>query len=93
MATSTNFYRIYLKEPVRKYLGINLKKKKIYMFIVNNKMYLSTDAIPKNKKIYKLTVKLGLYSWFIDIPTNYAIYQPTSYKLLNTANKVLELVQ
>lgn len=93
METSANFYRIYLKEPVRQYLGISLKKKKIYMFIVNNKMYLSTDAIPKNKKIYKLTVKLGLYSWFVDISTDYALYKPTSYKLLNTAHKVLELVQ
>ena len=93
MANSTAFYRIYLKEQVRKHLGINLKNKKIYMFKLKDRVYLSTDCVPKKEKTYELKVKLGLYSWFIDIPTELLDYTPSSIKLLNTIGKVLELVK
>lgn len=93
MENSTTFYRIYLKERIRKHLGINLKNKKIYLFKLKDRMYLSTDCVPKKEKTHELKVKLGLYSWFIDIPTELLDYTPSSIKLLNTIGKVLELVK
>lgn len=92
MANTVPFFRMYLKEPIRKFLGINLKRKKIYIFKVKNKTYLSTNVIPKNSKYALLSAKLGIYSWYIDIPETYVDYTPTNYKLLNTRGKVLELL-
>lgn len=91
MANTVPFYRLYLNEPLRKFLGINLKNKKIYIFKVNHKTYLSTDAIPKSGKATKINVVLGRYSWYINIPTTYVEYVPTGYRLLNTRGKVIEL--
>lgn len=92
MDNPISFYRVYLKEPIRKFLGINLKHKKIYVFKVKNRTYLSTNAIPKTAKYKKLTAKIGMYSWFIDVPETYLEYVPATYKLLNTRGKVLELI-
>lgn len=92
MANTIPFYRLYLNEKLRKFLGINLKNKKIYIFKVNHKTYLSTDTIPKSGECARLNVKLGNRAWFINIPTTYLEYEPKSYKLLNTRGKVLELV-
>ena len=92
MANSIPFYRLYLNEKLRKFLGINLKNKKIYVFKVNHKTYLSTDTIPKSGNCTQLNVKLGNRAWFINIPITHIEYEPTSYKLLNTRGKVLELV-
>lgn len=91
MANTIPFYRLYLKETLRKFLGINLKNKKIYVFKVNHKTYLSTDTIPKSGQCERLDVKLGYYAWYINIPITYLEYEPTSYRLLNTRGKVLEL--
>lgn len=91
MADTVPFYRLYLNEKLRKFLGINLKNKKIYIFKVNHKTYLSTDTIPKTGKALCLKAKLGYTSWILDIPISYLEYEPTSYKLLNTQGKVLEL--
>ena len=91
MANKVPFYRMYLNEKLRKFLGINLKNKKIYVFKVNHKTYLSTDTLPKSGNAERLEVKLGYYAWFINIPITYLEYEPTSYKLLNTRGKVLEL--
>lgn len=91
MANTLPFYRLYLNEKLRKFLGINLKKKKIYVFKVNHKTYLSTDTIPKNCQFSVLEVKLGYNAWFINIPQTYLEYEPTGYTLLNTRGKVLEL--
>ena len=82
---------MYLNEKLRKFLGINLKNKKIYVFKVNHKTYLSTDTIPKTGECSRLNVTLGSKSWFINIPITYLEYEPTNYKLLNTRGKVLEL--
>ena len=92
MANTVPFYRMYLNEKLRKFLGINLKNKKIYIFKVNHKTYLSTDTIPKSGECASLKVKLGNRAWFINIPITYLEYEPKSYKLLNTRGKVLELV-
>lgn len=92
MANTIPFYRMYLNEKLRKFLGINLKNKKIYVFKVNHKTYLSTDTIPKSGIVERLNVKLGNRAWFINIPMTYLEYEPTSYRLLNTRGKVLELV-
>jgi hypothetical protein len=78
---------------LRKFLGINLKNKKIYVFKVNHKTYLSTDVIPKTAKVQRLDVRLGATAWFINIPLTFLEYEPTNYKLLNTRGKVLELTQ
>lgn len=91
MANSVPFYRLYLNEKLRKVIGINLKRKRIYLFKVKTKTYLSTDTIPKSGKVTILRVKLGLYSWYIDIPANLVEYIPTGFRLLNTHGKVLEL--
>ena len=91
MANTVPFYRLYLNEKLRKFLGINLKNKKIYVFKVNHKTYLSVDVIPKSAKFKQLTVKLGYSAWFINIPITYIEYEPINYKLLNTHGKVLEL--
>ena len=91
MANTVPFFRLYLNEKLRKHLGINLKKKKIYVFKVKDKTYLSTDTIPKSGNVAQLTAKLGAYAWFINIPITYLDYTPSSYKLLNTNGKVLEL--
>ena len=93
MANKVPFYRLYLDEKLRKFLGINLKNKKIYVFKVNHKTYLSTDVIPKSVSVAHLNVKLGATAWFINIPQTYLEYEPTNYKLLNTRGKVLELTQ
>lgn len=92
MANPVPFYRLYLNEKLRKFLGINLKNKKIYVFKVNHKTYLSTDTIPKTGICDRLNVKLGNRAWYINIPKTYLEYEPLSYKLLNTRGKVLELV-
>ena len=91
MANTVPFYRLYLKENLRKFLGINLKNKKIYVYKVNHKTYLSTTSIPKSGKFEILNVKLGYYAWYINIPITYLEYEPTGYTLLNTRGKVLEL--
>ena len=92
MANTIPFYRLYLNERLRKFLGINLKNKKIYVFKVNHKTYLSPDTIPKTGICEELNVRLGNRAWFINIPITYLEYEPTSYKLLNTRGRVLELV-
>lgn len=91
MANTVPFYRMYLNEKLRKFLGINLKNKKIMVFKVNNKTYLSRDTIPKTAEVEILKVKLGHRSWFINIPTKYLDYEPYGYKLLNTRGKIIEL--
>lgn len=91
MANTVPFYRMYLNEKLRKFLGINLKNKKIYIFKVNHKTYLSPDVIPKSGNAEHLEVRLGNRAWFINIPITYLEYEPTSYKLLNTRGRVLEL--
>ena len=92
MANTIPFYRMYLSEKLRKFLGINLKNKKIYVFKVNHKTYLSTDTIPKSGMCERLNVRLGNRAWFINIPITYLEYEPQSFRLLNTRGKVLELV-
>ena len=91
MANTIPFYRLYLNETLRKFLGINLKNKKIMVFKVNNKTYLSRDVIPKSAEVEILKVKLGYYAWYINIPIKYLDYEPYGYKLLNTRGKVIEL--
>lgn len=91
MANTVPFYRLYLNEKLRKFLGINLKNKKIYVFKVHNVTYLSTTTIPKTGKVEILTVTLGETQWFLNIPRTMLEYEPQSYKLLNTKGKVLEL--
>ena len=91
MAITVPFYRMYLNEKLRKFLGINLKNKKIYVFKVNHKTYLSTTSVPKTGDIKILNARLGDYRWFINIPITFLEYEPKSYKLLNTRGKVLEL--
>ena len=91
MAIKVPFYRLYLNEKLRKFLGINLKNKKIYAFKVNHKTYLSTDSIPKTGEVVRLDVKLGYNAWFINVPITILEYEPLNYKLLNTYGKVNEL--
>ena len=91
MANTIPYYRLYLDETLRKFLGINLKNKKIMVFKVNNKTYLSRDTIPKSAEVETLKVKLGYYAWYINIPIKYLDYVPYGYKLLNTRGKVIEL--
>ena len=91
MVNTIPYYRLNLNEKIRKYLGINLKNKKIYVFKVNHKTYLSVNAVPKSAEFAILTVKLGYYRWYINIPITFCEYEPTGYRLLNTSGKVLEL--
>ena len=91
MANQVPFYRMYLNEKLRKFLGINLKNKKIYVFKLHHKTYLSMDVIPKTTKCERLNVSLGATVWFINIPITYLEYEPTNFKLLNTQGRVLEL--
>lgn len=93
MANTIPFFRLYLNEKLRKFLGINLKKKKIYVFKVKDKTYLSTDVIPKTGNVGILTVKLGYNAWYINIPETYLDYVPSNFRLLNTRGKVLELIK
>ncbi len=92
MANTVPYYRLYLNERIRKFLGINLLHKKIYVFKVHHKTYLSTDTIPKTTQAKQLNVRLGYSSWYINIPTSFLEYEPASYKLLNTRGRVLELI-
>ena len=91
MANNLSHYRLFLNEKLRKFLGINLKNKKIYVFKVNHKTYLSTTSIPKSIKFDILKVILGNTCWFIDIPTTYLEYEPNTFKLLNTQGKIIEI--
>lgn len=91
MAHTVPFFRLYLNEKLRKFLGITLKNKKIYVFKLNHKTYLSMDTIPKTGECTRLQIKLGYYAWYINIPITYLEYEPASYKLLNTRGKVIEL--
>ena len=93
MAITIPFFRLIINERLRHLLGINLKNKKIYVFKVNHKTYLSVDTIPKTGEAKRLDVKLGNRYWYINIPYTYLEYIPTSYKLLNTRGKVLELIK
>lgn len=93
MANPVLFYRLYLNEKLRKFLGINLKNKKIYVFKVKHKTYLSTTSIPNSGEFEILEVRLGNRAWFINIPITYLEYEPQGYRLLNTRGKVLELVK
>ena len=72
-------------------MGINLKRKRIYVFKVKHKTYLSTDTISKSGKVTVIRAKLGWFSWYLDIPTKLVEYEPTGFRLLNTHGKVLEL--
>lgn len=91
MATSVPVYRMFLNETLRKHLGINLKNKKIYIFKVKHKTYISTDMVPKSTSFKILNVILGSTCWFIDIPASYVEQEPSSYRLLNTKGKVIEI--
>lgn len=91
MVNTIPFYRMYLNERLRKFLGINLRNKKIYVFKLHHQTYLSVDTIPKSTKCEQLTVRLGNRAWFINIPTTYLEYEPVSYKLLNTRGRVIHL--
>ena len=93
MAHPIPFYRLYLNETLRKHLGINLKNKKIYVFKLKQKTYLSTDTVPVSVKFEKINVKLGYSAWFINIPLTMLDYEPIGYRLLNTQGKVLELIR
>ena len=92
MENTTTHYRLFLNEKLRKHLGVNLKKKKIFIFKVNHKTYLSTTSIPRSGKYETLEVILGNVCWFIDIPNTYLEYEPTNFKLLNTRGKVIEII-
>ena len=91
MAIQTPFYRLYLREQLRKFLGINLKHTIIYIFKIKHKTYLSTDAIPNTGIFTALKVYLGRRAWYINIPEKYLEYIPENFKLLNTIGKVIEL--
>lgn len=93
MANTTPFYRMYLNEKLRKFLGINLKNKKLYIFKIKDKVYLSPDVIPKSGNTKKIKVTLGSRCWFINLPISpeYLDYEPTNFKLLNTRGRVIEL--
>lgn len=91
MANTIPFYRMYINEKLRKFLGINLKNKKIMVFKLNHKTYLSRDTIPKSAEVEILPVRLGYTAWYINIPMKYLEYVPNNYKLLNTRGKVIEL--
>ena len=93
MALDVPYYRIYLKDKIRKFLGINYKNKKIYAFKVNHKTYLSTDTIPKSGNYICLKVVLAYTSWAVDIPVSCIEYEPYGFRLLNTAGKVLEITK
>lgn len=92
MANTVPFYRMYLNEKLRKILGINLRNKKIYIFKLNHKTYLSMDAIPKTGDCRQLTVRLGNRAWFINIPVTMVEYEPVGYKVLNTNCTIIELL-
>lgn len=93
MANTVPFYRIRLNDRLRKFLGINLLNKKIYVFKVKGKTYLSTDTIPKSGICEQLSVKLGSDHWYVNIPTTYLDYEPNNIRLLNTHGRVLELTK
>lgn len=87
------FYRLYLNEKLRKFLGINLKHRTLYLFTIKNITYLSADMIPKSTKFKKINVILGNCTWYIDIPTTNIRYIPNNFKLINTPGKVIKLIK
>ena len=91
MARKTDYYRLYLNEILRKFLGINLRNKKIYIFKLNNIVYISTDVIPKHTEVIVSEVKLGNRAWYIRLPKTYLDYTPVNSKLLNTKGKLIKL--
>lgn len=91
MANSNVTYRFYIPEQLRKYLGITLRKKDIFLFKINNELYLSTDTIPidlKNLTIIKATV--GQHQMFVDIPKTILDYTPNTYKLIHAKGKIIK---
>ena len=87
------FYRLYLNEKLRKFLGINKKHHYLYLFNIKNKTYLSADMIPKSGKFKKINVILGNCSWHIDIATTDIPYEPSNFKLINVPGRVIELTK
>lgn len=80
MENTVPFYRIYLSDPIRKYLRINLKHTQVYVFKHKHYTYLSTDVIPKDANFSLCSAKLGLYQWCLDIPKHLLEYEPDKDK-------------
>lgn len=93
MASKVPFYRMYLPEKLRKNLGINLKNRRVYIFSVKGRTFLSMNVLPKNAQFSVLKVKLGNSAWYIDLPSNLTHFEPNSYKVLNIPGFVIELLK
>lgn len=92
MANTDVFYRLYLREPIRKALGINLNRTNVYFFNFKNKAYLSTTAIPKHGKVKLLKAYIAIDCWCIDIPKRLLKYTPGTYRFLEHVDKILEIL-
>ena len=92
MADPNINYRFYISEQLRKYLKLNLRKNAIFLFKINNIMYLSTDTIPINlKDLQILKVKIGQEKMFIDIPNTAIAYEPKAYSIVHAKGKIIKL--
>lgn len=92
MANTIHYYRLYLTEPVRKALGINLRYKQVYLFHIKGRTYLSTNVIPKNGKTHILNAKIVGWRWAIDLPKHLCIYEPKEYRFVATSGRVIEIL-
>lgn len=91
MAASPLYYRFYIPEHLRKYLGITLRKKWLFIYKFNNEIYLSTDTIPNDlATITILNAKTGQRNMFVDIPKTILDYEPSAFKIVHSKGKLIK---
>lgn len=94
MAASPLYYRFYIPEHLRKYLGITLRKKYLFIYKFNNEIYLSTDTIPRiinhMTTITILNAKTGQRNIFVDIPKTILDYEPSAFKIVHSKGKLIK---
>ena len=88
-----NTTRVYLENNIRKYLGLDLKHTKVYVFNFNGAIYISTNTIPTHLSYTVLAAQVGYNKMYVDIPTAYIPYPIAGYAVTNTKYPMLKLLK
>ena len=91
--TRNNTTRIYFARNVRRYLGLTLYQRNLFLFVLDDTAYISTTFVPKYTSYKKLKAKIGKYEMFVDIPTKYVPYEFSRFEILNTKYTVLKILK
>lgn len=91
MENNISQYRFKINDRLRRFLGINLKRKKVFIYTIKENTYISTDTVPANLKYTILIAQPSRYFWELDIPTNLIPFEPSSYVVINAPGHTIKL--